>query len=249
MARRLARCCSALAVPPARICSHWPISPWPGGASASIPLVGRHAEPQFAYSLQLEGDCEALIKDRQSADARHKLRRKLNRLNDMGTLRFGMAEDEGTARAILAAFLQQKRARLAVAGITDPFAAPGVEDFLEDACCAGFASGGPAIRLFALWLDDRIIATYGAAVDATRFSGMFTAFDGSEDVFRWSPGEHLLLWLIRHHCAAGLAVFDLGWAKRATNRSSVISRSRFSICCCQFPPKGRWRRRRLRPKR
>jgi CelD/BcsL family acetyltransferase involved in cellulose biosynthesis len=166
--------------------------------------------PSAAFKLALQADGEALIKDRLSQDSRHKLRRKLNRLGDLGKLRFAQASTRAEGEAVLDAFLSQKHARMQAQGIADPFAGEGMNTFLRAACLGSIEKEQSAIRLFGLWLDDRVIATYGAVVDEQRFSGMFTSFDGAEDVYRWSPGEHLLLWLIRHHCNKGLKEFDLG---------------------------------------
>jgi CelD/BcsL family acetyltransferase involved in cellulose biosynthesis len=182
---------------------------WNGRTHAFAPLGGQPS-PSFAYKLSLHADCESIIKSRMSNEAQHKLRRKLNRLTEMGTLSHFSATTAMEADRILEAFFIQKSARMLAMGLVDPFAEPGIKAFLRQACTEGLADGQQAIRLFGLRLDDRLIATYGAAVDDTRFSGMFTSFDGSEDVFRWSPGEHMLLWLIQEHCRLGLGCFDLG---------------------------------------
>jgi CelD/BcsL family acetyltransferase involved in cellulose biosynthesis len=182
---------------------------WNGRSHPFLPLGGQPS-PSFAYKLALSGDCESVINAHMSSDARHKLRRKVNRLKDMGDLRFARAETAADAEAVLDAFLAQKRSRMAAMGLSDPFSEPGIEAFLRQACLDGLSAGKPGISLFGLWIGPRVIATYGAVVDANRFSGMFTAFDNSEDVFRWSPGEQILLWLIQQHCRLGLTCFDLG---------------------------------------
>jgi CelD/BcsL family acetyltransferase involved in cellulose biosynthesis len=168
--------------------------------------LGGQPSPSFAYKMALEADSERLIKAQMSQDARHKLRRKLNRLKDMGELRFARAQTPLETRQVLDAFLAQKHARMAAMGLPDPFREPGIEAFLR----AGTSSENAAIQLFGLWIGERVVATYGAAVDERRFSGMFTSFDAADDVYRWSPGEHMLLWLIEEHCRLGLSTFDLG---------------------------------------
>ena len=54
------------------------------------------------------------------------------------------------------------------------------------------------------------MATFGAAVDATRCCGMFTAFDPDPEIARASPGELLMLEVIRFQCGQGRSMFDLG---------------------------------------
>src|SRR5690606_39534326 len=71
-------------------------------------------------------------------------------------------------------------------------------DWSSDVCSSDLAAG------------ERIVATYGAAISAERFCGMFTSFDTAEDVFRWSPGDLMLHHLVGLMSARGLKVFDLG---------------------------------------
>lgn len=181
-----------------------------GRRNPFAPLASRPS-PSFAMKTRLACDPDAMIEARLSADARSKLRRKEKKLAALGPLRYFRADDAATARRVLDVFLAHKRARLAQAGIPDAFAEPGIEAFLREAACAAFARGEtPPLRLYALTAGDRIVATYGGLHDRQRFCGLFTAFDGSEDVYRWSPGDHLLLWLIRSLCEQGLRTFDLG---------------------------------------
>ena len=111
---------------------------------------------------------------------------------------------------ILSAFLTQKRDRFRATGIPDPFADAATQSFLHRACLAGLGEARPAIELHALTMGERVLATFGAAVDATRCCGMFTSFDADPEIARSSPGELLMLEVIRHQCAQGRPVFDLG---------------------------------------
>ena len=54
------------------------------------------------------------------------------------------------------------------------------------------------------------MATLGGARHGDRFSGMLTSFAAEPDIARASPGELLLIEVMRRHCAAGFATFDLG---------------------------------------
>jgi CelD/BcsL family acetyltransferase involved in cellulose biosynthesis len=182
---------------------------WEGRSNPLATLQGTPS-PSFGYKTALMGDCESLITSRLSDDARSKLKRKAKKLAELGEIIFKEAETPAETALFLDAFLAQKAARLAAQGIDDPFSEPGVEAFIRAASVNGFDNGKPAIRLYAMLVGNRIVATYGAAVDARRFSGMFTAFDATPDVGRFSPGEHLLMWLVRSHCRLGLQTFDLG---------------------------------------
>jgi len=111
---------------------------------------------------------------------------------------------------ILAAFLDQKRARSLATGLDNPFEAAPVQDFLRAACRAGLAESRPAIELHALVAGERVAAVFGAAVDDERCCGMFISFDGDPAVSRSSPGELLLIHVIAAQCQAGRKTFDLG---------------------------------------
>ncbi len=93
-------------------------------------------------------------------------------------------------------------------GIQDPYAPDAIKRFLELA-----ASGeNPAMEVHALRLAEggRILAVFGGAVNATRYSGMMTSFDADPEVGRFSPGDLLLHHLVREQTARGRLSFDLG---------------------------------------
>jgi CelD/BcsL family acetyltransferase involved in cellulose biosynthesis len=202
--REIGRSCGADAL----MLVNQPIT-WLGRPHPFAPLGGQPS-PSFAYKFTMPGDIETFFESRLSNDARYKLRRREKKLEALGPLRYFSASNPSEARLILEAFLDQKRKRFAAQGIADAFAEPGIDEFMRHATCEIACSGAPAIRLYAMAVGERIIATYGGVVDQNRFSGMFTSFDASEDVYRWSPGEHLLIWLIREQARLGVAAFDLG---------------------------------------
>ncbi|GJD35299.1 GNAT family N-acetyltransferase [Methylobacterium aerolatum] len=171
--------------------------------------VGGEPERSAAYGLTLDADPEATTKRLFSGDARKKLRSKEKRLVEaLGPVELRRAESDEEARAVLAAFYAQKAARFAGMGIDDPYAPEAVKLFLERS-----ASGAhPAMELHALCVAEtgRILAVFGGAVNATRYSGMFTSFDADPEVGRFSPGDLLLFHLLREQSARGRVGFDLG---------------------------------------
>ena len=82
--------------------------------------------------------------------------------------------------------------------------------FIRTACLSGLDTGRPAVELYGLWLGDRLIATFGGAVDRQRLSCMFNSFDTSTDVARYSPGDILLTKVIHAQHELGRTVIDLG---------------------------------------
>jgi CelD/BcsL family acetyltransferase involved in cellulose biosynthesis len=179
------------------------------GASNPLAFGGRPS-PSNGYRLTLAGSAEETLARALSKDARKKLRQKEKKLRELGPVAHRVAGTPAEIEHILSAFLAQKRDRFRATGIPDPFADAAIQSFLHNACLAGLGVGPPAIELHALTMGERVLATFGAAVDATRCCGMFTSFDPDPEIARSSPGELLMLEVIRHQCAQGRRIFDLG---------------------------------------
>src|SRR5699024_6482974 len=107
------------------------------------------------------------------------------------------------------AFLKQKSARMRALGVPDVFAAPGVRRFIEAAATEPGEGGTPPIELYALSVDDMIVATMGGIVGGGRFCAMFNSIVQGPYAVE-SPGEQLLINLVRQCCERGLGTFDLG---------------------------------------
>lgn len=178
------------------------------GAINPLALRGEPAASD-AYGMMLGPDADATLKRAFSADARKKLRSKEKRLTEaLGPLAYRRAGTPEEARAILAAFHEQKAARFAAMGIADPYAPPPIRDFLARAA----EGDDPTIELHALVSQEsgRVLATFIGAVDATRYSGMATSYDPSPEVSRYSPGDLLLHHLVREQTERGRRALDLG---------------------------------------
>ncbi|SDM58254.1 Acetyltransferase involved in cellulose biosynthesis, CelD/BcsL family [Methylobacterium phyllostachyos] len=180
---------------------------WDGSVN---PLAARGAaEASDAYGLTLDPDPETTLRRVFSADARKKLRSKEKRLIEAhGPIAYRRAETPEEAVRFLSAFYAHKAARFAGMGVADPYADPSIRDFLTAA-----ADGeNPAVEIHALCLagSGRVLATFGGAVSAQRYSGMMTAFDPDPVIARYSPGDLLLQHLVRDQAARGRLGFDLG---------------------------------------
>lgn len=180
------------------------------GVPNPLALIDPHPSPSQAYKLSLSADGEETLQRSMSAAARKKHRNKRARLADLGEARCLVAATEGDRERILKAFLNQKAERFAAMGIADPFCEPAMAAFLGEASRPRPHDQDPALMLAGLDLDGRIIATFIGARAQGRLSGMGTSFDADPAVAKVSPGEILMLELIRHECAAGNRVFDLG---------------------------------------
>jgi CelD/BcsL family acetyltransferase involved in cellulose biosynthesis len=182
---------------------------WQGIANPPARLAAGQS-PSRAYKLALApGDCDGTLRRSMSKHARKKLTTKRNRFAEFGPSELVQAYSEAEITRVLDAFLAQKAARFAQMGVPDPFAAPAIRAFLREGALA--RSGRPAaIELYSLELAGRSVATYVGAVQGERFSGMATSFDLASEAARTSPGEILLVELIRRKCQAGFTMFDLG---------------------------------------
>jgi CelD/BcsL family acetyltransferase involved in cellulose biosynthesis len=166
--------------------------------------------PSFAYRGTLLPDFETLLKQRVGSESRKKLRRKERALERHGPLAFWRAQSAHDARRVLDAFFVQKAERMKQLGIEDAFSEPGVRAFIE-AAAVPCENGGPppVIELYAASVGDTVIATFGGIVSGERFSGMFNSMV-TNALANESPGELLLVQLLRMCSQRGLTTFDLG---------------------------------------
>lgn len=187
---------------------HQPLE-WEGTRNPMALLGGQDA-PSAGYKTALQADGEAMLQARLSKDRRRKMRQKEAKLAAMGAVRYLKPASDAEARALLDWFLAQKAERFSTQGIDDPFAGRHVRAFLDDIATRRDADGQPILHFHALMLDDRPVAIFGGVDDGKRFSGVITAFDGDEEIARSTPGETLLMTMVKDCCARGLATFDLG---------------------------------------
>jgi CelD/BcsL family acetyltransferase involved in cellulose biosynthesis len=176
------------------------------GAPAPLACLAAWAGTQPAYGLDISEGGEAAMARAMSKHARKNLRNKRRKLDEMGRLTLLQARSTSEIELVSASFARQKAERFAELGIPDPFAAPGMMDFLR----SGAEGEAPALVWHALMLEERPIAVFVGAVDAGRYSGMATSFVADPEIARYSPGEALLAELITAQAQAGRRMFDLG---------------------------------------
>jgi len=216
--------------------SNLPLS-WRGAAN---PLAqGGRPSPSDGYRLALDPDAEATIKRVFGADTRKKLRNKERKLNELGEVRHVVAATPEMVERILQSFFAQKRERFQHLGIANPFDEPATQAFVRAGCLAGLSEGAPTIELHALVAGDKVVATFGGAVDRWRFCGMFNSFDTSPESARSSPGELLLMRVIETQCRQGRAVFDLGVGEAAYKDSVCDSEEALVDVTIGVSPRGR----------
>jgi CelD/BcsL family acetyltransferase involved in cellulose biosynthesis len=180
-----------------------------GGATNPFALLPHQRAANYGFSGALAPDFEALLRARTNADTRKKMRKKERTLAGFGELRFERATAPDDVRRVLDAFFKQKSARMRTLGVPDVFAVPGVRRFIEAAATEPLTNGKPSIELYALSVDDIIVATMGGIVGGGRFCAMFNSIIQGRFAAE-SPGEQLMLKLVRNCCERGLDTFDLG---------------------------------------
>ncbi len=179
------------------------------GATNPFALLPHQRAANSAFSGGLLADFEALLRARTNAAARKKMRKKERALASFGTVRFARVEGVHDVRAALDVFFKQKSARMRTQGLSDVFADPNVRRFIEDAATARGPDGEPLIELYTLSVNDLIVATMGGIVGHGRFCAMFNSIAGGRYAAE-SPGEQLIVRLVRQCCERRLDTFDLG---------------------------------------
>ncbi len=179
------------------------------GATNPFALLPQQRSANFGFSGALIPDFDALFRARTNAAARKKMRKKTNALASYGTVRFARAEGTAEIRHVLDAFFKQKAVRMRAQGLPDVFAAPDVRRFIEAASVAGMPDGAPLIELYALSVDDIVVATMGGITGGGRYCAMFNSIQAGRYAVE-SPGEQLLVNVVRQCCERGFDTFDLG---------------------------------------
>jgi CelD/BcsL family acetyltransferase involved in cellulose biosynthesis len=179
------------------------------GTTNPFALLPQQRSPNFGFSGTLVPDFDALLHARTNAHTRKKMRKKERTLASYGEVRFERARGLHDVRRVLDAFFKQKSARMKAQGIPDAFAAPGVRRFIESGATEQEQGLEPPIEIYALSVNDIIVATMGGIVGGGRFCAMFNSIAQGHYAIE-SPGEQLIVNLVRDCCGRGLAAFDLG---------------------------------------
>ena len=177
------------------------------GAANPLALLSRQPSPSFSHKVDLQATPELFWRTTLSKDTRKKLRRKMERLGQLGTVQHRQATTEGERHDVLDAFVRQRTARNAALGL-DCADLPDLRRFLDRA--SGATRGPAAAEVHGLYCGERIVATFIGTAHRSRFCGMSMSFDTDPALARCSPGELMISAMLAAKCTAGLAVFDLG---------------------------------------
>jgi CelD/BcsL family acetyltransferase involved in cellulose biosynthesis len=179
------------------------------GTTNPMALLPWQSSANFGFSGALAKDFDALLYARTNAATRKKMRKKERTLASLGAVEFKMAQGSKDIRQTLDVFFKQKSLRMRSLGIGDVFATPDVRRFIEAAATEPRDDGTPLIELYALKVNDIVVATMGGISGTGRFCAMFNSIAQGRFAIE-SPGEQLIVHLVRHCCERGFDTFDLG---------------------------------------
>jgi CelD/BcsL family acetyltransferase involved in cellulose biosynthesis len=167
-------------------------------------LLRTSTHPADGHAITLSGTWDELKKKLPHG---HNSRYQTRRLDKRGKLSFQVADTPEKYDALLDALMRQKSRRYLETRGVDGLDRPGYRDFLRKA--KNLLSPMGPVHLFALAIDDTIIATSWGYVDGSRFYYLVLSFEGGE--WRtYSLGRLMLNGLLEWCIARGLKVLDCG---------------------------------------
>lgn len=171
------------------------------------PISGFHGSQaaNSSYLLRLTKDFHELHSLKRSAKSLSKIRRRDERLHELGDLRFERLSGDIAKRAI-ADGLAHKNIQLKKAGVRGLFDKADM-DFYK-------ALPDGIVDAFRLTLNDETLSTNIGAMLGGRFYLIISSL-GSETAQHLSPGNYLLRRTIEHYCAADCLVYDFGNGEQA----------------------------------
>jgi CelD/BcsL family acetyltransferase involved in cellulose biosynthesis len=177
------------------------IGAWPNPFAAG----SRQRNPEDAFHTVLGSDWEAYYTGKRSQSSRRTDRRKLKKLEEVGPVRFVVAQTADEACPILTRLFQWKRRSLGEMGVADIFATEAVRAFYEAVALRPYPDG-PG-HLCALMAGEEIVAANWGLVRGDRYYYVMHSYaDG--DIERTSPGKHLMYRMMQWSIEHGVSFFD-----------------------------------------
>lgn len=161
--------------------------------------------PHSGYVMRLPGSVDEFVAKRlpRAQDTR----RKLRKLGQHGTVTFRIASTSAEREKMLDAMMRQKSRRYIETTGVDGMERPGYRAFFRQAALDLAPQGH--VHISSLSLGASVLAVHWGYKDDSRFYYMMPSFEGGE-WDRFSPGRHLLNYLIEWAISAGMKEFDQG---------------------------------------
>ena len=176
---------------------------WEGADNPLGRLFGG-VSPSAAFATSLAGGPQEWLDAHFSRATQKKLRKKARKLEALGPVRHVRAEGAAEAGRFLDACFAHRAAQARERDEPDPFAGGQVSALLH-----GLVANG-ALEMHALLAGERVAATFGALAQGGRLSGLVVSYDAAPEIAAASPGEWLLIEVVRDCLVRGFATFDLG---------------------------------------
>jgi CelD/BcsL family acetyltransferase involved in cellulose biosynthesis len=172
-------------------------------------LLPHRPAAENAARLVVDAPGPELIQREVGAATRGRLRTKERKLQKLPGYRYFHATEPAHIERLLHRFFELKTAHMAVQGLPNLFAEPGVQAFVRAVCRGGDGHGRPAVELHGLECDGELLALYGVLVDRESLSVMINTYTLGDNG-KHSPGLILILHLIQTCADRGIRSFDLG---------------------------------------
>ncbi len=181
---------------------------WKGTQHPFLCLPHYGAPDDVRLIIIEDGDYQGYLANQLTRKMRSELRRKTMKFEEAGAARAVRAATPEDVDRFLAAFIEQKSKRLAAQGLDDPFALPGVKNFLRDAALSGLA--GPGMEMHAIEANGRLVSVRAGACHRDHYSFMVQSFDTEDALAKYSPSEYLMAEVLADSCKQGIFTFDYG---------------------------------------
>jgi CelD/BcsL family acetyltransferase involved in cellulose biosynthesis len=168
-----------------------------------------YGAPDDVRLVVIDGDFDSYLLRQLSRKMRSELRRKTLKFKDAGIDGATRAATPEEVERYLSTFIEQKSKRLAAQGLDDPFALPGVKEFLREAALAGLPGEG-GLEIHAIVRDGRILSVRAGVRHGDHLSFMVQSFDTEEALAKYTPSEFLLTEVLLAGRMQGVTNFDFG---------------------------------------
>ncbi|MEP3276168.1 MAG: GNAT family N-acetyltransferase [Stappiaceae bacterium] len=162
-----------------------------------------------SYATELSSDFSAFVSAKRSKNARKKLNKKLRRLEEAGPVEFSRATTSDDVQQALDALVEQRGHRERLAGIPSIYSSQSFRNFTLSLLLKNLDLKQPAKEIYALKVGGIIRATYIGGAQGDRYSCYANSFRDDE-LTRYSPGTHLLMYVFERAIGAGYKTLDMG---------------------------------------
>lgn len=171
------------------------------------PFLALSAKPNAssAHATRLGADIDAFIASKASGKRRWQMRRKADKLSELGEIAVAHPTAPAEIDRVLEALFVDKGRSYNEMGVENIFDKPEYRAFYREMAHRHAASG--FVDLSALTLDGKVIASHWGVVHRARYYFLMPAYADGE-ISRFSPGVQLLRHLFEWAMARHVQVFD-----------------------------------------